>query len=301
MKLGLFGINMDLCATDPAVAVRVAQAAEAAGWESVWTGEHYVLPDPSLGRTPAPPETPLLDPFVALTNVAAHTTTLLVGTGVTVVPVHQPLVLAKKVASLDRMSGGRFLFGVGVGYLAPEFAALGVPLADRGARLDEHLDALRAIWNPTSEDGFARFDGRFTQFADVRSEPLPLQLPTPPLHFGGYVPASFARAVTQGAGWYGFNLDLAGTEACIAALGAATDTLDRPAELGPVEISVTPRPRALAEHGIAAFADVGVDRLILLPPAPPASGAPATGDPAAAADALVAWVEELGPQAAALG
>jgi probable F420-dependent oxidoreductase len=292
MKLGLFGINMDLCATDPHVAVRVARAAEAAGWESVWTGEHYVLPDPALGRTPAPPETPLLDPFVALTNVAAQTSTLLVGTGVTVVPVHQPLVLAKKVASLDRVSGGRFLFGVGAGYLAPEFAALGVPLADRGARLDEHLDAMQTIW---TTDGFARFDGRFTRYADVRAEPRPLQRPGPPLHFGGYVPAAYRRAVTRGHGWYGFALDPAGTEACIAALRAAEATYDRPAGLGPLEISVTPRPGTpLDDAGIAAFADLGVDRLIVLPPRPP-RGAGA-GE---IADALVAFVEDLGPRAAA--
>ena len=292
MKLGLFGINMDLCATDPGVAVRVARAAEAAGWESVWTGEHYVLPDPALGRTPAPAHTPLLDPFVALTNVAAHTTTLRVATGVTVVPVHQPLVLAKKVASLDRVSGGRFLFGVGAGYLAPEFAALGVPLAQRGARLDEYLDALRTIW---SADGFATFEGRFTRYADVRAEPRPLQQPGPPLHFGGYVPAAYRRAVTQGHGWYGFALDLAATEACVAALRAAEAAHERPAELGPVEISVTPRPGVpLDDAGIAAFAELGVDRLIVLPPRP--TRGTTFGE---TADALVAFVDDLGARVAA--
>jgi len=294
MKLGLFGINMDLCAADPGVAVRAARAAEAAGWESVWAGEHYVLPDPALGRTPAPPETPLLDPFVALTNVAAHTSTLLVATGVVVVPVHQPLVLAKKVASLDRVSGGRLLFGVGVGYLAPEFAALGVPLAERGARLDEHLDVLQAIW---TTDGFARFDGRFSQFADVRAEPRPLQRPGPPLHFGGYVPATYERAVTRGHGWYGFALDPAGTEACLAGLRTAEAGFDRPAELGPLEISVTPRPGVpLDEAGLAAYAELGVDRLVVLPPRPPRDAS--AGE---IADALVAFVEDLGPRAAALG
>jgi probable F420-dependent oxidoreductase len=293
MKLGLFGINMDLCAVDPALAVRVAQAAEAAGWESVWTGEHYVLPDPALGRTPAPPETPLLDPFVALTNVAAHTTTLLVGTGVTVVPVHQPLVLAKKVASLDRVSGGRFLFGVGVGYLAPEFAALGVPLAHRGERMDEYLDALRTIW---TNEAFATFDGRFTSYADVRAEPRPVQQPGPPLHFGGYVPAAYQRAVTRGHGWYGFALDPAATAACLAALRAVEAAHERPAELGPLEISVTPRPGVpLDDAGLAAWAELGVTRLIVLPPRPP-RGASA-GD---TADALVAFVEDLAPRAAAL-
>jgi probable F420-dependent oxidoreductase len=288
MQLGLFGINMDLCAVDPGVAVRVAQAAEAAGWESVWTGEHYVLPDPALGRTPAPPETPLLDPFVALTNIAAHTSTLRVATGVTVVPVHQPLVLAKKVASLDRVSGGRLMFGVGAGYLAPEFAAIGVPLEERGARLDEHLDVLEDIW---TAEGFAAFDGRFTKYSGVRAEPRPLQRPGPPLHFGGYVPAAYRRAVTRGHGWYGFALDPAATAACLDALRAAGETHERPAALGPLEISVTPRPGVpLDAAGLAAYAELGVDRLVVLPPRPPADAA---GNPAAVADALLAFVDDL--------
>jgi probable F420-dependent oxidoreductase len=274
------------------VAVRVAQAAEAAGWESAWTGEHYVLPDPALGRTPAPPETPLLDPFVALANVAAHTSTLLIGTGVTVVPVHQPLVLAKKVASLDRVSGGRFLFGVGAGYLAPEFAALGVPLAERGARLDEHLDAMRTIW---ASEGFARFDGRFTRYADVRAEPRPVQRPGPPLHVGGYVPAAYERAVTRGHGWYGFALDPAGTEACLGALRAAEAAHDRPADLGPLEISITPPPGLrLDAAAFAAYAELGVDRLIVLPPRPPRDAG--AGE---IADALVAFVDDLAARSVA--
>jgi alkanesulfonate monooxygenase SsuD/methylene tetrahydromethanopterin reductase-like flavin-dependent oxidoreductase (luciferase family) len=212
---------------------------------------------------------------------------------VTVVPVHQPLVLAKKVASLDRVAAGRFLFGVGVGYLAPEFAALGVPLADRGARMDEYLDAMRTIW---ASETFAAFDGRFTRYADVRAEPRPVQQPAPPLHFGGYVPASYRRAVTQGRGWYGFALDVAQTEACLATLRATSADNERPAELGPLEVSITPRPGVpLDDAGLAAFAELGVTRLIVLPPRPPRDGGPT-----AAADALVAFVDDLGPRAAAL-
>src|SRR5689334_13009898 len=110
MHFGLFGINLDVLATDPAEAVRVAVAAERAGWESVWSGEHYVLPDPWAEPAPSRPELAMLDPFVALTNIAAHTRKLLLGTGVTVVPMHQPVMLAKKVASLDRVSAGRVRF-----------------------------------------------------------------------------------------------------------------------------------------------------------------------------------------------
>jgi len=224
VHLGLFLVNANVCATDPAAAARIAVAAEAAGWESVWTGEHYALPDPPVPESPAAPDTPMLDPFVALAHLAAHTRTLRLGTGVTVVPLHHPLVLAKQVVSIDRVSGGRFLFGVGVGYLEPEFRALGVSLSERAARMDEHLDAIRAAWTADP----AGYAGRHVSFAGVRAEPRPLQPAGPPLHVGGYVASSYRRAVTQGRGWYGFALDLGATERAVGALRAALDRHERP-------------------------------------------------------------------------
>ncbi|MFL6141560.1 MAG: TIGR03619 family F420-dependent LLM class oxidoreductase [Labedaea sp.] len=263
MRFGLFGINMDVLATDPAAAVRVAVAAEEAGWESVWTGEHYALPDPRAAPSPAAPDRAILDPFVALTNVAAHTRKLLLGTGVTVLPYHQPLVLAKKVASLDVVSNGRFQFGVGVGYLPQEFDALGVPMADRGARMTEYLDALRAIWTTAP----ATLRGRHVSFAGVRAEPRPAQRPGPPLHFGGGVAQTFRRAVTEGRGWFGFALDPAAASRAVAALRQAEREHPRPAELGPLEISVTPDPTLpIDDDTVAAYAGLGVTRLIPLPP-----------------------------------
>jgi probable F420-dependent oxidoreductase len=281
MQLGLFLINIDVCATDPEAAARIAVAAEAAGWESVWTGEHYVLPDPPVPASPLPGDTPMLDPFVTLAFLAARTSTLRLGTGVTVVPFHHPLVLAKQVASIDRVSGGRFLFGVGVGYLEPEFRALGVPLAERATRMDDHLDAMRAVW----AGGPAAYSGRHVAFSGVRAEPRPSRPLGPPLHVGGYVASSYRRAVTQGQGWYGFALDPAGTEQAVADLRRALDTYERPAELGPIEISVTPPPTVtLDDATLAAYAALGVTRLIALPP-------PAGRDDA---DAQVRFVEQVG-------
>jgi probable F420-dependent oxidoreductase len=281
MHLGLFLINTDVCATDPAAAARVAVAAEGAGWESVWTGEHYVLPDPPVPASPVPGDTPMLDPFVALAFLAAHTSTLRLGTGVTVVPVHHPLVLAKQVASIDRVSGGRFLFGVGVGYLEPEFRALGVPLAERATRMDENLDAMRAIW----AGGPAEYTGRHVTFSGVRAEPRPSRPEGPPLHVGGYVASSYRRAVTQAHGWYGFALDLAGTEQAVGDLRRALDTFERPAELGPIEVSVTPPPTVrLDDAALAAYAALGVTRLIALPPRSGRDDA----------DAQIRFVERLG-------
>jgi probable F420-dependent oxidoreductase len=280
VRLGFFGINLYGCATDPAAAVRVARAAEAAGWESVWTGEHYVLPDPPGPDSPGSARMPVLDPFVALTNIAAGTRTLRLGTGVTVLPWHHPLALAKRVASLDRVCGGRFLFGIGVGYLEPEFRALGVPLRGRGERTMEYLDAIEAIWSDNPS-----YQGRYVSFAQVRAEPRPIQRPTPPLHFGGQVTNSYRRAVTRGRGWYGMGLDLPGTEQALADLRRIAAEHLRPPELGPLEVSVTPHPRVpLDPRTVDEFARLGVTRLVVLPPRT------ARDDPGA----LVEFVTELG-------
>ena len=125
MKFGFFGINMNAC-SEPDTALRVAQAAEAAGFESLWTGEHVVLPDPQVAPSPLPPHYPILDPAIALSFLAAHTNTIKLGTGIIILPQRNPLVLAKELASLDVVSKGRLIFGLGVGYLKPEFDALGV-------------------------------------------------------------------------------------------------------------------------------------------------------------------------------
>jgi probable F420-dependent oxidoreductase len=280
MQLGLFLINIDVCATDPAAAVRIARAAEDAGWESVWTGEHYALPDPPVPASPARADMPVLDPFVALAHLAAHTRTLRLGTGVTVVPWHHPLVLAKQVASLDRVSGGRLLFGIGVGYLAPEFQALGVPLAHRGRRTDEALDAMQVVW-----DGGDRYHGADVSFAGVRAEPRPIHPGGPPLHVGGFVAASFRRAVTRAHGWYGYALSPAATAEMLRGLRDARTWYERPAHLGELEVSVSPPAgTTLDDRTLAAYAEAGVTRLIALPPR---AGA---GD----ADVQVRFVDELG-------
>lgn len=258
----MFGINLDVLAVDPGAAVRVAVAAEEFGWESVWAAEHYCLPDPWVEPSPARADRPMLDPFVALANVAAHTSTILLGTGVTVVPLHQPVMLAKKVASLDRVSSGRFQFGVGVGYLGPEFAALGVSMDSRGERLMEGLAALETVWTRRP----ASYAGRHVRFENVGAEPRPLQERIP-IHFGGGVTATFQRAVTRGRGWFGFALDLDATRRAIAGLRRAEREHERPAHLGPLEISVTPDPRLrLDDETVAAFAELGVTRLVPMPP-----------------------------------
>ncbi len=261
MRFGLFAVNMGAC-LDPAAAIRIAVLAEELGFDSLWAGEHVVLPDPRVPPSPMDPDDPILDPIVALTFLAAHTHRVLLGTGIIILPQRNPLVLAKELASLDVLSGGRLLFGAGVGYLEPEFRALGVPFADRGPRTDDALAAMRAIWR-----GETSYAGRFTSFAGVRAEPRPSSRPGGrliPLVIGGHSPGAYRRAVEQAEGWYGFGLDVDATAHCLAGLRAAAAQSTRPPELGELEISVTPSG-PLTRETVAAFAALGVHRLIVRP------------------------------------
>jgi probable F420-dependent oxidoreductase len=259
MHFGLFAINIGVCA-QPDVAVRAAQAAEAAGFESLWTGEHVVLPDPQVPPSPLPPEHPLLDPAVSLAFLAAHTRTVWLGTGIIILPQRNPLVLAKELASVDVVSGGRLLFGVGIGYLKPEFDALGVSFDDKGLRTIEYLQAMLAVWTQDSPS----YSGRFVSFSGIRAMPQPARKPHPPIIFGGHTPAAFRRTVQHGNGWYGFALDLDKTAQCLAGLRDAEARHGRPAELGRLEISVTPSER-LSPETVQRYAELGVDRLIPYP------------------------------------
>src|ERR1700751_3269364 len=135
MRLGLVHINMGPMSQPDALA-KAAQAAEAAGFDSVWAGEHVVLPDPQAPPSPMPPQDPALDPLLALAWAPAHTSPIRLATGIVIVPQRNPVVLAKQVATLDVLSGGRVMLGVGAGYLEPEFRAVGADFGHRGAVTD---------------------------------------------------------------------------------------------------------------------------------------------------------------------
>jgi len=256
MKLGLFNLNMGACA-DPETGVAVARAAEAAGFESLWVGEHVVLPEPQAPPSPLPPRAPILDPIVALTHLAAHTKRVKLGTGIIILPQRNPLVLAKELASLDVISGGRLIFGVGVGYLKPEFDALGIPFTKKGARTEDYLAAMLAIWTKDEP----RHRGPFASFGGVQAFPRPVQKPHPPIVFGGHTPEAYRRAVRHASGWYGFFQDPDGAARCIAGLKEAAHALGRPGVLDGFEISITPSV-ALDLDTARRYADLGVHRLI---------------------------------------
>ncbi|MCB1749544.1 MAG: TIGR03619 family F420-dependent LLM class oxidoreductase [Gammaproteobacteria bacterium] len=261
MKIGLFGINMGPLG-DAQASIRIAQLAESAGFESLWAGEHVVLPEPQLPPSPVPPRYPMVDPNICFAALSGHTRTVRFGTGIIILPQRNPLVLAKEMASLDVVTGGRLIFGVGIGYLKAEFDALGIPFNDKAGRTREYLEAMRSIWC----DEQPAYHGQYVDFAGVQAYPRPLQAGGPPVVFGGHVPGAFARSVTHGHGWYGFGLKPEDTAACIAGLEQAARDHARPQGLGKLEISVTPFGNIDLDRA-KAYADLGVDRLIVLFPA----------------------------------
>ncbi|HYZ92449.1 MAG TPA: LLM class F420-dependent oxidoreductase [Actinomycetota bacterium] len=263
MKLGLFGVNMGACA-EPEHLVSAVRAAEEAGFDSVWAGEHVILPDPQVPPSPMGPQDPALDPFIALTWAASVTSTVSLATGIVIMPQRNPVVLAKQVASIDVLSGGRFVLGIGVGYLEPEFRAIGANFEDRGAVTDEYLEAMQSLWY----DEHPSYRGRFAAFESVDAYPRPVQKQLPVV-VGGHTPRAFRRAVARGHGWYGFAQTPESAAAAIVGLREAAKRVERPSELGELEITVTPRGRFTKESA-AAFADVGVDRVVpvIYPPTP---------------------------------
>jgi probable F420-dependent oxidoreductase len=239
--------------TTPEGARALGQAAEDAGIESLWAVEHVVVPkgyasqypyDPS-GRMPGPEDSPIPDPLVWLTYLAAVTTTVKLGTGILILPQRNPLVLAKECATLDQLSGGRLLLGVGAGWLEEEFDALGVPFASRGQRLDDHIGALRAAWGEQP----ASYSGPVTQFEDLYVRPQPVD-GTVPIVVGGHSAVAARRAGRLGDGFFpgrGAHDELAALMATMRA--AAVD-----AGRDPEAIEVT-------TGGAAAFAPDPVEAL----------------------------------------
>ena len=259
MEIGLFAINYGTCA-DPETAVRVARHAEAAGFESVWTGEHLVLPTrPPEGFT-IPATLAFLDTLVALTLVAAHTTTMKVASGIIELPLHHPVSLAKQLASVDQVARGRLIVGIGAGYLEPEFAAMGVGLDERAGRMDEHLDAMRALWTMDEPE----YHGRYVDFAGVDAFPRPTGPTGPPIVVGGVSASARRRAVMKAGGWYVFNANREQAREAVDAIRTDLDRYARPDGLAPLELTVTPSGRFDAEAA-EYYDELGVDRLVLLP------------------------------------
>ncbi len=246
-------------------ALDICRTAEEAGFESVWGGEHVVLPTSiessypytSDGKIPAEPDTPIPDPLIWLAFAAAAAPTLRLGTCILIVPQRNPLILAKELATLDRLSGGRVELGLGVGWMREEFDALGVSWERRGARNDEYVAAMRALWSGPH----AEFHGEFVDFPPVTCSPRPVQESIPIL-VGGDTDAAISRAVRIADGYFPGEGDTERLVALLARLHAAAESAGRDPES--IEINAM-----FSQHmgnplaGVEQFTEAGVGRIMI--------------------------------------
>lgn len=261
MKVGLIPVNMGVQNVDEMVAV--ARKAEEVGVESVWTFEHVMVPvdyeskypySPN-GKMGAPPETPIVDPLIALAAIAANTEHLRLGTGVNILPQRSPLYVAKQAASLDFVSKGRFMLGVGIGWLKEEFDALGVPFERRGARFDDYVEAMKKVWSGE----VVEHQSDFVSWSGFKSYPLPVQEPHLPVVIGGTKGKAFERIAKYGDGWYAPVTNADELAPMLPRLKAACDAVGR--DVSTVEISCMWPPVAGLDSA-KALRDAGVSRLI---------------------------------------
>jgi probable F420-dependent oxidoreductase len=270
MQIGLAAIGIGPGAR-PAVLRAIATSAEAAGFASLWAGEHVVLVDRPTSRYPyaddgqlaVPSDADWLDPLIALSVAAAVTRTIRVATGVLLLPEHNPVLVAKQAASLDRLSGGRMALGVGIGWSAEEFAALGVPFARRSDRTAEYVAAMRRLW----ADEVASHSGEFVNFDAVRCYPKP-DAGQIPILVGGNSDASLVRVAQWGDGWYGFNLSPAESAERVRVLRRLCAEYGRdPSDL---EIVIAPFTRPMEPKDLPALAALGVTEVVVVAEPPPA-------------------------------
>jgi probable F420-dependent oxidoreductase len=263
MKVGLaFASSIAIGHDD---SLEICRRAEAGGFESIWGGEHVIMPDAidskypytPDGKIPAEPETPIPDPLVWLAFAAAAAPTLKLGTCILIVPQRNPLILAKELATLDRLSGGRVELGLGVGWMKEEFDALGIPWERRGARNDEYIAAMRALWSGPH----AEYHGEFVDFDPVTCSPRPVNGNIPVI-VGGDSPAAIRRAANIADGYFPGEGDAERLGQLIQKVKQATEDAGRdPAQL---EINAMFGAQfADPAAGLEQMANLGVDRVMV--------------------------------------
>lgn len=253
-----------LFAQQPVDAAVIAQRAEALGFDSLWMGEHPIIPVHSTASAPGSAGGPipdfysrLVDPFVALARASAVTTRLKLGTGITLIPERNPLLLAKEVATLDYFSKGRFVFGIGAGWNREETEIMGGNFAHRWTQTREAIEAMQALWANEA----AEYHGTYYDFPPVRSFPRPAQQPHPPIFLGGTAPQVFQRTVAYGNGW----MPTRSTPELIRQGRASLNELAAGAGRDPKSLEVmayiAPAERTALQALAAAGADAAVVRL----------------------------------------
>ncbi len=263
MKVGLaFGSSIAVEGND---AIELCRVAEECGFESVWGGEHVILPDTILskypytedGKIPAEPDTPIPDPLIWLAYIAAAAPTLRLGTCILIVPQRNPLVLAKELATLDQLSGGRVELGLGVGWLQEEFEALGIPWERRGARNDEYIAAMRALWSGPH----AEFHGNFVDFDPATCSPRPINGDIP-IIVGGDSEAALRRAVKIADGYFPGEGDAEALGKLLRRLEQTAEANDRDPKT--IEISAIFGAQMMdPANGVEQMASIGVDRIMV--------------------------------------
>jgi probable F420-dependent oxidoreductase len=243
--------------------IGLAQLAEGSGFESVWTFEHVIVPVDyeskypynDSGKMGGPPETIFIDPLLALTAVAASTKTLRLGTGVNILSQVNPLYMAKQAASLDYLSGGRFMLGVGIGWLREEFEALGVPFERRGARFDDYVEAMKKVWS----GDVVEHQSDFLNWSGFKSYPIPDQKPHLPIVIGGAAGKIYQRIARHGDGWFAPMGDPKELGPALEQLKAACDAENR--DFSEIEITCM-WPGMGGKDFIGALEAVGVSRVV---------------------------------------
>jgi len=282
MKIGYFAVGIG-ATVSPGALRMVAMAAERLGFATLWAPEHVVLVEQyaskypySSGRFPGSADIPIADPFATLAYAAACTTTIRLGTGICLVPEHNPLVLAKTAATVDRLSGGRFILGVGIGWLAEEFAALGIPFERRAARTREYIDVMRKLWTePQSSHA-----GEFVSFDAVLSYPKPVLGTGVPVWFGGESAAALRRVAEYGDGWLGFKVSPSQAGEKIRRIEDLLKANGR--KRSDVTLAISPYTDPITPDDLKRYRDAGADEVALL-----LRGRPET------AEEIVARLEEM--------
>ena len=239
---------------DPLEVARLGVRAEALGFDSVWVNHHVLNVGYVRDRLG---EGPYYDALVMLTWIAAHTSRVRLGTSVLVIPYLHPMVLAKELATLDHLSGGRLVVGVGVGSLPEENAALGVPYASRGSYANEFLEVLRELW--TKER--ASFAGEHFEFEDLISSPKPLQKPHPAIVVGGNRPPALRRAARLGDGWHPLNVSPDGVRRRLETLRSEAESAQREHVMATVQVRLG--MQRVTVESVAEYADAGVTELVV--------------------------------------
>ena len=266
MKFGIMFANVGPFGT-PAGLATLAREAERAGIESLWTVEHVAVPvgyqsrypySPT-GKMPGPESAPIPDPVLPLVFAAAVTERIRLGTGVLILPQRHPLYVAKEFATLDALSGGRAMLGIGIGWLAEEFAALGIPFEERAGRTREAVSAIRQLWR----DGAHPFEGKYYRWGALESNPKPVQKPGVPIVVGGHSEIAARRAARYGDGFFPAVADPKQLEALLAIMHDECKRVGRK----PSEIEITAGAGIVDADSAKRFRDAGADRIALAPPA----------------------------------